>query len=426
MRHARVPREGRQNFSDASSVNDNVPGMLAGHEMSDLTGVPRQPAPESSVHYSRVSQIDEFPDHPVDVKEAVDAAPDFAIGTEAASSGPPPKGGKVFATCIGSFLVHAVLFYALAVNLVAEPQEAVEEAGAIVSVTLLGNAEFDEMAAGDSAEEVLPEPEVVEAEQVQPEQVQPVETAQVQPAEMPPVETVMPQPTVTAEPVEQIEAEPVATLEPQVLMSEVPAEPVVSQPITALQPMEEPPAEMAEVQPVAPVEKPIEPEPEKTPETKKPPEKPKAKEIKEAKPKEPKRKPKSGSKGEQKQDNKRGDADGQQSADSVKNGSQASGRRSSASGSAAVANYPGKVQAKIRRSVRVPTALKRKHAGTSVLVRLTIGSSGSLTGVSVARSSGVAELDRLVVDGVRRASPFPPLPAGKSTWSFTQPVQITR
>jgi protein TonB len=63
----------------------------------------------------------------------------------------------------------------------------------------------------------------------------------------------------------------------------------------------------------------------------------------------------------------------------------------------------------------------------SVRVRLTIGGSGAISGLSVARSSGIPELDQAVVDGVRRAAPFPPLPAewGKPSWSFTQEVQVT-
>ena len=63
----------------------------------------------------------------------------------------------------------------------------------------------------------------------------------------------------------------------------------------------------------------------------------------------------------------------------------------------------------------------------SVRVRLTIGSDGSLTSLSVARSAGIPELDHAVVAGVRRASPFPPLPSewGKPSWTFTQEVQVT-
>jgi protein TonB len=92
-----------------------------------------------------------------------------------------------------------------------------------------------------------------------------------------------------------------------------------------------------------------------------------------------------------------------------------------------VANYPGKVQSRIRRSVRVPDEFKRMTAATTVRVRLTIGSSGDLTSVSLSRSSGVSELDNAVLEGVRRAAPFPPLPPewGKPSWSFTQEVQVT-
>jgi protein TonB len=66
-------------------------------------------------------------------------------------------------------------------------------------------------------------------------------------------------------------------------------------------------------------------------------------------------------------------------------------------------------------------------AATTVRVRLTIGSGGDLTSVSLSGSSGVSELDNAVLEGVRRAAPFPPLPPewGKPSWSFTQEVQVT-
>lgn len=434
-------------------VNDNIPGMVAGHEMSDLIDAPRQPAAETVAHYARVSQIGSFPDdHSAD-----------QIGTreppvlESQPEGLSPAAGsgktKVTLACIVSVFVHIAVFSFLVFAMVAEPEEPIEEAGAVVSVTLLGDSEFDQMAVGDpevvEAESV--EPEMLQPTEVRPEETTPVETAEAEPVEAEqPVETTPTQPveTVETQPVETVqteqvsavqpteplpdvvESEPVVALEPQVLTSLVPTEPTVVQPVasqlpetvetveptvTAIQPVEEK---------IEPVEKPVEKPVVKKPVAKKPVSKPKPK-VAAEKPKQKKPKAKAGSGGDQAQDQKKGTADGSDSANANTNGSKSAGKQS-ASGSAAVANYPGKVQSRIRRSVRVPTAFKKMSA--TVRVRLTIGSSGSLSGLSVVRSSGVPELDRAVVDGVRRASPFPPLPSewGKPSWSFTQEVQVGR
>ena len=156
--------------------------------------------------------------------------------------------------------------------------------------------------------------------------------------------------------------------------------------------------------------------------------KPKAEEKPKAEKKEPPKKvvkKVAGSQGENKQDSRRGANDGQETANSDQNSRSAGS--SGGAGSAAVANYPGKVQSRIRRAVRVPSEYKRMSASMNVRVRLTIGGDGSLTGLSVARSSGIPELDQAVVSGVQRASPFPPLPPewGKPSWTFTQEVQVT-
>ena len=62
-----------------------------------------------------------------------------------------------------------------------------------------------------------------------------------------------------------------------------------------------------------------------------------------------------------------------------------------------------------------------------VRVRLTVGSGGELSGLQLARSSGIPELHQSVLAGVRSAAPFPPLPPewGKPSWTFTQEVQVT-
>ncbi|MDG3576225.1 TonB family protein [Rhizobium sp. YJ-22] len=410
-------------------VNDNIPGLVPGHQMSDLDGVPRQPAAETVIHYARIAQIGSFPENAADAptQPAETTMPTLDDGAEREAAAKPKRGARSIAAGLMSCLAHAAVFSLLAVTMVAVPEEPVEEAGAVVSVTMLGENEFDQLAAGD--------PEIVESEEVQPEELTPAEP-----------EPVVTQPVQAAQAVAPTEAqpetppvepqEPMVSNEPDVLTSIVPAEPMVAQAAPVMAPAEpvEPVEAMTQTA-VAPVEpqdiQPPEPEkPVEQPVIQKPePKKPVAREKPVEKPK-PKKKPtpkKAGSKGDAAEDRKRGSADGSEAANANRDGSRTAGRSATGAGSAAVANYPGKVQSKIRRSVRVPSAFRRERASMSVRVRLTIVSSGQLGGVSVARSSGVSELDEAVVNGVRRAAPFPPLPPewGKPSWTFTQEVQVT-
>jgi len=346
--------------------------------------------------------------------------------------------------CLGSFLFHAAVVAALLVTMVAAPEDAEEEAGDTVSVIMLGSSDMDQMSAGEESTE--PQPEQVTADAVQPETMPPTdvkpaqaEAVQPQPTAVQPVETaeaVQPTPeTVEAaqpsQPQQQVSPETIVSPEPEVLATQAPAETTVVQPMAAVQPENAEPVEVrpaetepVEVQPtetaqatmpptevVTPVEKPVQPT--------KPIEKPKDV-VKKQVPKTVK--VKAGSGGESEQDSKKGSAEGTETAQSNTN-SLTDGRRTG-SGSAAVANYPGKVQSRIRRAVRLSSKYEK---GITVRVRLTIGAGGELSSLSVARSSGIPELDEAVTDGVRRAAPFPPLPPewGKPSWSFTQEVQVT-
>lgn len=82
----------------------------------------------------------------------------------------------------------------------------------------------------------------------------------------------------------------------------------------------------------------------------------------------------------------------------------------STGGQAAAASYPGQV-------LRQITRVRRQNAPArgSVVVRFAIAASGALADVSVAQSSGSAALDRLALDHIRRAAPFPAPPAGAQT-----------
>ncbi|MGE5149455.1 MAG: energy transducer TonB [Rhodospirillaceae bacterium] len=64
-----------------------------------------------------------------------------------------------------------------------------------------------------------------------------------------------------------------------------------------------------------------------------------------------------------------------------------------------------------------------------VVTRLTLARDGGVLDVALLKSSGSPTLDTAVVDTIRRASPFPPLPpglAGGGTETFVVPVNYTR
>ncbi|QBY01485.1 TonB family protein [Rhodophyticola sp. CCM32] len=102
---------------------------------------------------------------------------------------------------------------------------------------------------------------------------------------------------------------------------------------------------------------------------------------------------------------RRGDVSGREAGQSA---AQAPAREgASQAGSAAAANYPGLVMRQIAQTRR-----NRVSARGEAQVSFTISGNGGLQSISITRSSGNAELDQSALDHVRRASPFPPPPAG--------------
>ena len=63
-------------------------------------------------------------------------------------------------------------------------------------------------------------------------------------------------------------------------------------------------------------------------------------------------------------------------------------------------------------------------SGTAV-VAFSVGASGGIRSVRLARSSGSSILDRAAVETVRRANPVPPAPAGVPGGSFTVPIRFS-
>ncbi len=96
-------------------------------------------------------------------------------------------------------------------------------------------------------------------------------------------------------------------------------------------------------------------------------------------------------------------------------------------GNAAVSNYPGKVAAKLRRALKYPRSAVSSSSGEAQ-VAFTVLPDGSATGIRVVSSSGSPVLDQAAMEAVRRASPFPPIPAeaGRRQWPFAVPVLFKR
>ena len=97
-----------------------------------------------------------------------------------------------------------------------------------------------------------------------------------------------------------------------------------------------------------------------------------------------------------------------------------------AGGSKAESKYPGLVQAALRRALRFPS--NAGNARGQALVRFLVAANGGVSGITIVSSTGSSALDQAAIDTVRRAAPFPPIPAeaGRASWSFTLPLQFRR
>ncbi len=102
------------------------------------------------------------------------------------------------------------------------------------------------------------------------------------------------------------------------------------------------------------------------------------------------------------------------------------GRSNKAVGRAKLSSYLGRVASKVRRQKRYPKAALRKKQGGTAVVAFTITKRGSVIGVRLKRRSGNAALDREVLNMVRRAAPFPPIPKGmgRSRIALSIPVRF--
>lgn len=290
----------------------------------------------------------------------------------------------------------------------AEPAKAVEAVAAPVEVAKIEPAESEEIASA----EVL--------------------TAAADP--IAPVEAMMPQivdaaATVVADSVAPSQSDPLAAVRTATI-GQLTLEPAIQQiPPALVKPVEVvKPLETASLAPVVEQELQVAPIPK--PRIVRKPVEAKAEPVKEQPKEQPAEKPKKAEKQPQKKPPSKqaslgngGNAEAD-SAASKKSGGGA-GKKNDG-GSAAASKYPGLVQAKVTRAAKYPS--KARGDAGEALVSFTVGASGTVTKVALARSSGNDALDGAALAAVDRAAPFPPIPeaAGRSSWSFTVPVYFKK
>ncbi len=73
--------------------------------------------------------------------------------------------------------------------------------------------------------------------------------------------------------------------------------------------------------------------------------------------------------------------------------------------------YQEMLRARVERVKRYPPAAKRRHEEGRVTLHFSLGPDGRLLELKVAASSRSPDLDQAALEAVRRAAPYPPLPA---------------
>lgn len=95
-------------------------------------------------------------------------------------------------------------------------------------------------------------------------------------------------------------------------------------------------------------------------------------------------------------------------------------------GRADVSSYNAAVLAHLQRFRTYPEQARAARVTGISTVRFTLGAAGNVVAVSLAASSGAGVLDQAALAMVRRASPFPPIPAslGRASMTFAAPVRF--
>lgn len=141
------------------------------------------------------------------------------------------------------------------------------------------------------------------------------------------------------------------------------------------------------------------------------------KEVKKVKPKKKKKKKRKTKKAKKDKKKQKKRLAGKRVA-ALRKGGGARGKQKKIAGRAAMSNYRGRVQSHLARYKRRVGS----NRGRAV-VSFSLSRSGSVRGVRLARSSGNGILDRAAISMVKRASPFPAMPAGgPSSQRFTVPI----
>jgi protein TonB len=91
--------------------------------------------------------------------------------------------------------------------------------------------------------------------------------------------------------------------------------------------------------------------------------------------------------------------------------------------SAEAAAYQGAVLARISAQRRYPEAARERAPHGVAVIRFSIDASGQVAGLSLFQSAGDPILDAEALATVRRASPFPPPPAGAPR-NFSAPLSF--
>jgi len=331
-------------------------------------------------------------------------APEVATSPAAIRLAPPAPAiaDKAMIVAAGaSFAMHAAVLLWIAINGVFGEERAAGVADDLVliegiAVELVAAAPMPEAAPVEAASE----PEAPVEETPPPE---PAEEA-TKPIEPPPPE---PPPPATAEPAEDVLPLPAPeTLPPpEAETGELAARPEAAEPPPAEAP---PPEEPARSEPEEEGPPPPDPETVPTPRAKPertevaaaepPPEDPETpKEPPRSEPAKPAAPPPSAPSAAQ---------------SAARSGGAGGGGASQTTGNAAASAYRAKVAAQLKRKRFYPNAARRDRLTGTATVSFTLNAGGKVTAARVVRSSGERILDEAAVEMVRRASPYPPIPAG--------------
>ena len=335
-----------------------------------------------------------------------------------------PVGIKTMAAVALSLAIHVA-----AAAILVPPEATIEIAGgAATSQLVIGNAFEDSVMAGDPGEvlkpvdtpsdaaEVVKPPETASLEPVETSQTEQISQAAIEPV---PLENLRPSEP-TAVPLEPVQDQLSSTIQSTPVVE---AMPVQSQelasfaPVNEIEPAPEPEIALPDTIPL-PVPRPETPQAKAA--TSKPaaPQKPRAVQTKKE----------SETRRTASRPSGAGDGGKQRATTSKSSSGSVAAKRTTAAGNAAVSNYPGKVASKLRRALRYPRDAKRQGVRGDVVVSFVVASNGGVSNVRIARSSGSPVLDGAATEAVRRAAPFPQIPAdaGRARWAFSVPLGFTR